>query len=156
PCAARAERERRLVAPARRVRGPDAAMIAVARPGRLPRRRSVAPPHDRGFFCLAAATFLGSTALTVAWCGAMAAMPQMEMPGGWTMSMAWMRMPGQSWLGAAASFTSMWLVMMVAMMLPSLVPMLRRYRAAVVPGDETRLGALTLLVSLGYFLVWTV
>ena len=46
------------------------------------------------------------------------------MPGGWSMSMAWMRMPGQTWPGAAASFLAMWAVMMVAMMLPSLVPML--------------------------------
>ena len=55
----------------------------------------------------------------------------MPMPGGWTMSMAWMRMPGQTWPGAASSFLGMWVVMMVAMMLPSLVPMLLRYRRAV-------------------------
>ena len=54
----------------------------------------------------------------------MSAMPGMEMPGGWTMSMAWMRMPGQGWPGAAATFLGMWIVMMVAMMLPVLVPML--------------------------------
>ena len=53
------------------------------------------------------------------------------MPGGWTMSMAWMRMPGQTWPAAAAAFLGMWVVMMVAMMLPSLVLMLRRYRQAV-------------------------
>jgi len=40
------------------------------------------------------------------------------MPGGWTMAMAWTRMPGQTWPGAAASFLGMWVVMMVAMMLP--------------------------------------
>jgi predicted metal-binding membrane protein len=40
------------------------------------------------------------------------------------MSMAWMRMSGQTWPVAAASFFGMWSVMMVAMMLPSLVPML--------------------------------
>ncbi len=44
----------------------------------------------------------------------------MEMPGDWTMSMAWMRMPGQSWVGAGGTFLGMWVVMMVAMMLPSL------------------------------------
>jgi len=32
------------------------------------------------------------------------------MPGGWTMSMAWVRMPGQSWPVAAASFLGMWVV----------------------------------------------
>jgi len=78
------------------------------------------------------------------------------MPGGWTMSMAWMRMPGQSWTGAAASFLGMWVVMMVAMMMPSLVPMLRRYREAVGRTGATRLGRLTALVGVGYFVVWTV
>jgi uncharacterized protein YqgC (DUF456 family) len=78
------------------------------------------------------------------------------MPGGWTMSMAWMRMPGQTWPGAAASFLGMWVVMMVAMMLPSLVPMLWRYRQAVGRTGETRLGWLTALVGVGYFVVWTV
>jgi hypothetical protein len=33
----------------------------------------------------------------------MSAMGEMAMPGGWTMSTAWMRMPGQTWAGAAAS-----------------------------------------------------
>src|SRR5262249_58235486 len=75
---------------------------------------------------------------------------------GWTMSMAWMRMPGQTWPAAAASFLGMWVVMMVAMMLPSLVPMLRRYREAVARTGETRLGRLTVLVAVGYFFVWTV
>ncbi len=58
-------------------------------------------------------------------------------------------MSGQSWLGAAASFLGMWVVMMVAMMLPSLVPTLRRYHQA-------GLGRLTALVGVGYFVVWTV
>jgi predicted metal-binding membrane protein len=86
----------------------------------------------------------------------MSAMGQMPMPGGWTMSMAWMRMPGQTWAGSAASFLGMWIVMMVAMMLPSLVPMLRRYRQAVGETAGTRLAWLTVLVSVGYFFVWTV
>lgn len=76
--------------------------------------------------------------------------------GGWSMSMPWMRMPGQSWPGAAASFLGMWIVMMVAMMLPSLVPMLVRYHQAVGRADETRLSRLTALVGAGYFAVWTV
>jgi predicted metal-binding membrane protein len=79
----------------------------------------------------------------------------MPMPGGWTMSMAWMRMPGQTWPGAAASFLAMWLVMMAAMMLPSFVPMLRRYRQAVLRTGHTRLAGLSALVGAGYFLVWT-
>src|SRR5215472_2092152 len=79
----------------------------------------------------------------------------MTMPGGWTMSMAWMRMPGQTWAGAAASFLGMWSAMMVAMMLPSLAPMLSRYREAINATAEKRLGRLTGLAALGYFLVWT-
>jgi predicted metal-binding membrane protein len=79
----------------------------------------------------------------------------MKMPGGWTMSMAWMRMPGQTWLGAAASFLGMWVVMMVAMMLPSLVPMLWRYRQAVGRTAKTPLRVLTALMGVGYFFVWT-
>ena len=74
--------------------------------------------------------FVASAATTIAWCGSMSAM-DMAMPGGWTMSMAWMRMPDQTWSGAAASFVGMWSVMMVAMMLPALVPMLQRYAEAV-------------------------
>jgi predicted metal-binding membrane protein len=45
--------------------------------------------------------------------------------------------------------------MMAAMMLPSLVPMLWRYRAAVGRTGETRLGRLTAIVAVGYFFVWT-
>jgi predicted metal-binding membrane protein len=67
----------------------------------------------------------------------------------------WMRMPGQTWLGAAASFIGMWVVMMVAMMLPSLVPMLWRYRRGVRASSTSCLGWLTALVAVGYFVVWT-
>jgi predicted metal-binding membrane protein len=49
----------------------------------------------------------------------------------------------------------MWIVMMAAMMLPSLVPMLLRYRQAVRSTGATRLGRLTALLCAGYFLVWT-
>lgn len=69
-------------------------------------------------------------------------MSEMMMPSGSAMSMMWMRMPGQTWLGAAASFLVMWTAMMAAMMLPSLVPMLMRYRRGVI-------------VGLGYYFVWT-
>jgi predicted metal-binding membrane protein len=79
----------------------------------------------------------------------------MPMPGGWTMSMAWMRMPGQTWIEATAWFLAMWVVMTAAMMLPSLVPMMERYRQAVRCTGESRLARLTLLASFGYFFVWT-
>jgi predicted metal-binding membrane protein len=79
----------------------------------------------------------------------------MQMPGHWAMSMAWMRMPGQSWAGSYLSFTFMWLVMMVAMMLPSLVPNLVKYRGRVAYFDDARAAALTAMVAAGYFAVWT-
>ena len=105
------------------------------------------------FFGVSALLFAASAAVTIVWCASMSAMGGMPMPGGWTMSMVWMRMPGQTWPGAAASFLGMWIVMMMAMMLPSLVPVLWRYRRAV---GGRRLGRLTALVGLGYFSVWTV
>jgi len=70
-------------------------------------------------------------------------MGEMPMPGGWTMSMAWMPMCGQTWASAAASFVGMWAVMMVAMMLPSWAPTLWR-------------GGLAAWAGAGYFFVWAV
>ena len=110
---------------------------------------------DRVFIGTAALLFVLSTTITLLWCDSMSTMSEMPMPGGWTMSMAWMRMPGQSWLDAAVSFLGMWAVMMVAMMLPSLVPMLRHYRDAMGGAGTARCGRLMLLVGSGYFLVWT-
>jgi predicted metal-binding membrane protein len=72
------------------------------------------------------------------------------------MSMAWMRMPGHTWPATAASFLAIWVVMMAAMMLPSLVAMLWRYRQAVGRTAGMHLAWLTALVGLGYFFVWTV
>lgn len=69
--------------------------------------------------------------------------------------MAAMPMCGQTWLGAAGSFLGMWIVMTAAMMLPSLLPMLRRYRHAIAKAGETPAVSLTALVGGGYFLVWT-
>jgi predicted metal-binding membrane protein len=100
------------------------------------------------FYGVSALLFAASAALTIAWSASMSAMGEMPMPGGWTMSMAWIRMPGQTWSHAATSFLGVWVVMMMAMMLPSLAPTLWRY--------EARLGRLTALVGLGYFSVWTV
>jgi len=100
--------------------------------------------------------FAASAVVTTVWGVSMSAMGEMPMPGGWTMSMAWMLMPGQTWTGAAAAFVGMWVVMMVAMMLPSLVPMLWRYREAVSRTGTPCLGRLTALVGVGYFFVWTV
>ena len=129
-------------------------------------RRTVSPPpSQRAFLGVSALLFAASAAGTVAWCGSMAAMDGMPMPGmpamsampgGWTPSMTWMRMPGQTWPGTAASFVAMWVVMMVAMMLPVLVPVLWRYRQAVGRTGAPRPGLLTALAGAGYFLVWTI
>ena len=81
----------------------------------------------RVFLGISAIVFAASAAMTIASCASMAAMGKMAMPGGWALSMMWMRIPGQTWSGAAASFLGKWVVMMVAMMLPSLTPMLWRY-----------------------------
>ena len=110
---------------------------------------------QKAFLGVSTLLFAASAAVTIVWCASMSAMGEMPMPSGWMMSMAWMRMPGQTWPGAAASFIGMWIVMMMAMMLPSLVPMLWRYRQAVGSTGETRLGRLTAIVGMGYFFVWT-
>jgi predicted metal-binding membrane protein len=92
----------------------------------------------------------------------------MPMAGGWTMSMMWMPMGGA--FASATAFTLMWLAMMVAMMLPSTMPMLLLYRrvAAVRAANsssgvgETAIskrsrmaGVFTLAVAAGYFFIWT-
>jgi predicted metal-binding membrane protein len=91
----------------------------------------------------AALVFAASAVGTLLWCGSMAHMPGMEMPGGWTMSMAWMRMPGQGWANAGATFIAMWALMMLAMMMPVLLPQLRGLRA----GEAAAFAA-------GYFGTW--
>ena len=117
---------------------------------------SAEPLSQRTFIGMSALLFTVSAALTVRQCMSMSAMGEMPMPGGWTMTMAWMRMPGQTWLAAATSFLGMWIVMMTAMMLPSLVPSLCQYREVVARIGGTRLHWLTALVGAGYFFVWTV
>lgn len=111
---------------------------------------------DRIFLGVSALLFVADTAATMLWCASMSATGAMPMSAGWTVSMAWMPMCGGTWLGTAASFLGMWTVMMVAMMLPSLVPMLWRWRRAVAVSGEVRLGRLTALAGLGYFTVWIV
>ncbi|HJS90949.1 MAG TPA: DUF2182 domain-containing protein [Steroidobacteraceae bacterium] len=76
------------------------------------------------------------------------------MTTGGTMTVAWMPMCGQSWIGAAASFLGMWTVMMAAMMLPSLLPRLWRYRRAISLAGERRAAILTAIAGGAYLLVW--
>ena len=78
------------------------------------------------------------------------------MPGGWTMSMAWMRMPGQTWIEATCVIPRdvgrddggndaavAWCQCCGATV--------RRLART----GESHLGRLTLLAGLGYFFVWT-
>jgi predicted metal-binding membrane protein len=81
----------------------------------------------------------------------------MPMPGGWSMSMAWMSMGHQSPWAHATMFLVMWAVMMVAMMLPSVMPAVllhhRLIHTRVNRGDSAS-GSHVLLLA-GYFAVWT-
>ena len=97
------------------------------------------------FLAVSALLFAASAAGTILWSRAMA--QGMAMPGGWTMSMAWLPTPGETRLAAAASFLAMWVAMMGAMMIPSLVPTLTRDRLALESPD---------VAGAGYFAVWTV
>jgi predicted metal-binding membrane protein len=78
----------------------------------------------------------------------------MPMPDESMVSMAWMPMPGQSWLGAAATFVGMWSVMMIPMMLPSVTPLLWRYRRALESTVASKRSVLIASVAAGYFIVW--
>ena len=110
---------------------------------------------QRAFLGVVTLLFAGSVTATIVWCASMSAMGGMPMPGGWTMSMVWMRMPDQTWPGAAASFLGMWVVMMVAMMLPSVVPTLWHYHQGAGAAGAMRSGLLTAIVCVGYFFVWS-
>jgi predicted metal-binding membrane protein len=69
----------------------------------------------------------------------------MKMPGGWMMSMMWMRMSGQTWAASVTSFLLMWLAMMVAMMMPSALPMFIKTR---------RQWTSLCFMACGYFAIW--
>ena len=108
------------------------------------------------FFGIAAGIFVACVTATVMACASMSAMGGVPMPGGWTMSMAWVRMCGRTWVSVAASFIGMWVVMMVAMMLPSLLHTLWRCREAIDKVAGARLSPLgMLLTAVAYFFVWS-
>ena len=106
------------------------------------------------FLGISALLFIASATVTAIACISMSAMGDTPMPGGWSMSMTWSRVCGQTWPRAAASFLGMWIVMMVAMMLPSLAPMLWRYHETVGRLGHSRAGRLTACAGIGYFVVW--
>jgi predicted metal-binding membrane protein len=111
---------------------------------------------QRAFVGIAALLACCCAAVTILWCQRMTAMGGMSMPGGWTMSMAWMRLPGQSLPGAASSYLAMWIAMMIAMMSPAILPLLARHRLAMAARGETRPGWLASVLGVGYLLVWAV
>ena len=90
-----------------------------------------------GFISASAVTFIVSVAATVYFSHSMCG--EMEMPGGWTMSMMWMRMHGQTWIDSATAFLLMWLAMMVAMMLPSALPMFLITRRSLAETESPKL-----------------
>jgi predicted metal-binding membrane protein len=104
---------------------------------------SLKKTSDLLFWGIGALLFVGTTALTVLCCLSMETMPEMPMPGGWTMTMTWMPVDGM--LLAALSFFGMWTLMMVAMMLPTLLPKLYHLR------DKP---TFILMAGIGYFLIW--
>ena len=109
-----------------------------------------------GFFAISALLFAASVTATIAGRMSMTAMGVIPMSGGWTLSTMWTRICGESWLGAAASFLAMWAVMMMAMMLPALIPVLWRYRLAFGRTAASAADQLTALVGAGYIFVWVV
>lgn len=107
------------------------------------------------FFGTTGLLFAAAVAVTILSGAAMETMGAVPMAGGWLLSGIWLPLCGQSWLETAACFLGMWLVMMVAMMLPSLTPALWRYREAAFGAGVNRPGGLTALAGAGYFAVWT-
>src|SRR5207237_5745525 len=96
-----------------------------------------------GFMTACVLALVAGVSATVYFCRSMCC--EMEMPGGWTMSMMWIRMRGQTWFASALSFLLMWLAMMVAMMLPSALPMFLKTR---------RPWASLCSMASGYFAIW--
>jgi predicted metal-binding membrane protein len=107
-----------------------------------------------GFYASIALIVAANLAVTVYFIQSMSG--GMNMPGGWKMSMMWMRMPAQNWFSQFVMFQLMWLAMMVAMMLPSAAPMLLNFRHSLAERDGTRANLSTSLVACGYFAVWIV
>jgi predicted metal-binding membrane protein len=107
--------------------------------------------REMAAYAVTAVVFAAASAIT--WYCSRSMSGGMPMPGGWTMSMAWM--PMGAWPASALMFTGMWAAMMIAMMLPSTLPLLLLYRRAAHYRREPHTGALSALMAAGYFAVWT-
>jgi predicted metal-binding membrane protein len=103
---------------------------------------NVAPLPSK-FIAVCTIAFCISVAATVYFCRSMGS--EMEMPGGWSMSMMWMKMPGETWLQSGFGFMLMWLAMMIAMMLPSALPTFLK---------TNRPWKSLCYMAGGYFIVW--
>jgi predicted metal-binding membrane protein len=112
-----------------------------------------APSRPWGLYLIATAVFFTTLAYTLYSVRTMSG--GMKMPGGWTMSMMWMPMAGQSTLAAAAMFIAMWTAMMVVMMLPSAMPMMLIFRRVICARGETQASLRSGVMIGGYFLVWS-
>ena len=82
-------------------------------------------------------------------------MDGMHVHGAVSSSPTWTATDAAAWIGAAASFLVMWVVMTAVMMLPSMAPTFWRYRRALARAAETRASGLTALAGLAYLVVWT-
>ncbi len=122
-----------------------------ARPATAARLRKRNGSCNWTWACFAALLFCASTTLAIVICASMSSKGGMPMPGGWTMSMAWARMCGQTWSGAAAAFAGMWTAMTAAMMLPALLPVLWRWHVVWAGAAPLRF---VVLMGAGYFAVW--
>jgi predicted metal-binding membrane protein len=95
------------------------------------------------FISVCIIAFVAGGSVTAYFCRSMCC--EMKMPGGWTMSMMWMRMSGQTWAASATSFLFMWLAMMLAMMMPSALLMFLKTR---------RQWTSLCCMASGYFAIW--
>lgn len=99
--------------------------------------------------------FTASTTMTIMIGRAMADMGEVPMAGGWSMSMAWTPLCGGSWPAAAGSFVGMWAAMMTAMMLPSLAPVLWRFREHAAATGVARPNLPAAIAGFAYLLLWS-
>jgi hypothetical protein len=93
--------------------------------------------------------------VTIVWCASRSSIGELPIPGGWTMSMAWRRLPGKTWPGTAAA------CLRIRVVMRGDHAAVRRPNSVVLPPGlgrtgKTRLGRLTARVGMGCVFVWTV
>ena len=102
---------------------------------------------NHAFILLSALLFVASAAGTIAWSASMSKMSGVAWTAAWHVFGSVMR--------GGAMFITMWDTMMMAMMLPTLVPMLWRYRSNLAGTNSGNPGLSTFVTGAAYFLVWT-